>query len=418
MDRMTLDRMPRPRVVLGLGLEGPLHTRRLPTQGALGSSSSSSPCIYVDEAAFLRDLEARLGLSSVEVSLERAHTFRARMQETVRPEHFYARSLERHPVEAATTLLAYRDMLVASGWNGKPVLGGGPRLDALAELELPSSFPGLVLGPGRVDRVRAVHRALLQRAKDSGAEALSALYEGVDLVEAREYWPTQWQRIFGSFESAGIVVREAPPFSPRAPLASGSTDLGKLQRLLAKRAIVDEPVLRFDGSLSFLHGKTLDSLAASCARQVREHLEKTLVVRLGEPVPLDRAIARLGIPTGAVHRVDHPSAIVAPAACVLAWNLSPLAEAELEPEIFTREETRALEASGVYLPDARVVADAEAEAWRRLVFSAEESLVLALPPALSGKDPQEHSLVVEILVRMGLQSSAEGRARLTVEDDG
>ncbi len=411
MAPVTPEGQDRARVVLGRGLEGLLHTRRLPSEPTAPSDTR-----YVSESGFLRDIEGKLGLPSEESGDDRARVFRARMLQTVRPEHFYARSLERHPLEAASTLLAYRDTLIASGWSGKPVLGGGPRLDALAELEQPASFPSLALGAGRVDRVRAVHRALAKLAQGPSSE--TPFYVSVDLVESRESWPTQWQRVFGLLEALGTEVREAPPFSPRAPLADGSTDLGKLQRLLAKRAIVDELVLRFDGSLRFACGRGPDVLANTCASFVRERPASTLLVGLGQTVPLELALARQGLAHGDLHRVDHPAAIVAPAARVLAWNVSADSEAEIEPEIFTLEEARALEASGIYLPDSRVAEATEAEAWRRLVFAAEESLVIALPPAASGSSPSEqapeHALVREIVERLGLQSNPEARMRLTL----
>lgn len=418
MAPMKPDASERARIVVGRGLEGALHTSRLPAEPLEAKGST----LYTNEAGFLRDLESQLGLPSQELGGERVQVFRARMQQTVRPEHFYARSLERHPLEAATTLLAYRDTLIASGWSGKPVLGGGPRLDALAELEQSASFPQLALGPGRVDRVRAVHRALAKLAQGPGAASDAPSFAPLDLVESRESWSTQWQRVFGLLEALGTEVRETPPFSPRAPLADGSTDLGKLQRLLAKRAIVDELVLRFDGSLRLACAKGADALANACASFVRERPASTLVVGLGETVPLELALARRGLAQSAVQRVTHPAAILAPAARMLVWNLSAEMESEIEPEIFTLEEARALEASGVYLPDSRVAEAAEAEAWRRLVFAAEESLVIALPPTLSGsgtKGPvQEHALVREIVERLGLQSNPEARARLTLGEPG
>lgn len=413
MPSVTSEEAPaRTRVVLGRGLDGALHTGRLPREPL-----EAPQTLYLSEAGFLRHLESKLGLSSDELDDERARTFRARMLQTVRPEHFYARSLERHPLEAATTLLAYRDMLVASGWSGKPVLGGGPRLDALAELEQPASFPSLVLGPGRVDRVRAVHRALSKLAQGPVAATEAPFFVAVDLVESRESWPTQWQRVLGLLEALGTEVRETPPFSPRAPWADGSTDLGKLQRLLAKRAIVDELVLRFDGSLRFASGSAPDELATACASFVGDRPHSTLLVGLGETAPLELALARRGLSEDALSRVDHPAAVVASAARVLVWNLSSDAEAEVEPEIFTLEEARALEASGIYLPDSRVAEAAEAELWRRLVFAAEEALVIALPPVAPGSSSKdgvlEHSLVREIVERLGLQSNPEARARLT-----
>jgi hypothetical protein len=51
------------------------------------------------------------------------------------------------------------------------------------------------------------------------------------------------------------------------------------------------------------------------------------------------------------------------------------------------------------------------------VFAAEEALVIALPPVAPGSSSKdgvlEHSLVREIVERLGLQSNPEARARLT-----
>ena len=100
--------------------------------------------------ALLANLELRLGLAPEETSQAvRVQRWSQRLAEldSIRP-RFYSRSYATDPVGTSHALLGWRDELVAAGWNGEAVAGGGERLGTFRELETAAQdAPGAVRPP-------------------------------------------------------------------------------------------------------------------------------------------------------------------------------------------------------------------------------------------------------------------------------
>jgi len=127
----------------------------------------------------LRDLELRLGRGA-ELASEALRIARwvARLAELAPRARFYSKSFEVDALEAARSVLRLRDSLIEAGWSGQPIPNGGPRLEAIVELE---SLGAPSLPAGYVDRLAAVECALVDWP--------ARVYAEVVLAEPRELWP-------------------------------------------------------------------------------------------------------------------------------------------------------------------------------------------------------------------------------------
>src|SRR5690606_9953440 len=199
-------------VLVGLDLVGATltpHDDLAPDRGAVGRP-------VWGPGALLRDLEMRLGLpESPQVPTLRVLRWAARMRQLAPRGRFYSRSFEVDAVGTAKAVLELRDELVGAGWDGRVVEGGGPRLDAICELEEVGS-PALPLGVA--DRVAQVARSLEASA--------TRLYESVTLGEPLECWSSVWQRVLRALEWQGTELGSLDEPRPAAPVES---DLGKVQ---------------------------------------------------------------------------------------------------------------------------------------------------------------------------------------------
>jgi len=264
---------------LGFSLDGPVH-----------ASAPKLGQVDYGPASFLRDLELRLGLPTVDdrpaVRLPR---WTARLRLAMRPGDFYERSFLADELGTAELLLKWRDDLVEAGWNEQAPPDGGLRLEALAKLAHHDSYPLHPLPPGRVDRLKAVAVALERHPVP--------LYDEVRLVEAMDAWSALWRRIFTALEAQGTAVRHERFVFEGAPADS---DLGKLQALLLEDVggmLASEEPIRGDGSLLLVRGETPTEVAELSAALLARFPEDALVVRSGgDAAPLESALRRFGHP--------------------------------------------------------------------------------------------------------------------------
>ncbi len=229
----------------------------------------------------------------------------------------YSASRRQDPFGVARYLLALRDGLRLSGWDGRP-LGGSARLADLAALEqLGSRLP-----PGVPDLVRELVDGL-------AAAGRLPFPVSVELASPRRAFQPLVRQLLEALATAGAVVHDPPAPSALAP---GSTDLGRVQRALLDPTSA-RPALAGDGTLLLLEADTpieAAELAASFAR-TRPLADATFVVAT-EPSTLDTALARQGLPTLGLPSSSHlrPHLQLLPLRLTLAFRpQDPFRAAEL-----------------------------------------------------------------------------------------
>lgn len=242
-------------------------------------------------AAFLADLELRLGMASLEAddtAREVVMLARTRTHVAHDSSAFFARSLDIDPTGTAAVLLAMRDELVEAGWAGEPVVGGGQRLAAMAAMEAGEPLP-----TGRADRVAAVAREL--------AFVDRPVVDRLSLLESLALWPGAWQRIIERLPAIGTTVDASSPQLPGAP---AETNLGRAQRALAGIAPAPQSgkkrPLRRDDTLIQLRAATSWELGEATASLLRvlvptDRAGSICCVRVGDAAPLDAALASQGL---------------------------------------------------------------------------------------------------------------------------
>lgn len=242
-------------------------------------------------AAMIADLELRLGLPPGQASRaerEVAMLERAREQARRSPSSFFARSLAVDATGTASALLTMRDALVEAGWVAAPDDAAGPRLQALAALEVMGPLP-----PGRPDRLAAVRREL--------AAVRHPVVDAVGLLEPMAVWPGAWRGVFEQLRSLGTRLEIA---SPPLPGAHASTDLGRAQVALSGKR-TGSPFTRRarvtgDGTLIAVRAPTSWELGEATASLLRvlvpdDRARSVLVVRVGDTAPLDAALVAQGL---------------------------------------------------------------------------------------------------------------------------
>lgn len=248
-------------------------------------------------AQLLRDLHLRVGLPQTEASAaERVPMYRQRIDAIVKgaPENaqpFYAKSFAVDSLGTAKMLLAWRDGLVDAGWDGKPVAGGGDRLDALAAIEAHgTSAEGEPLPLGKADRLVRLEEELRRSSKHH-------VYASITLVEERALWSRRWQSVFALLEERGCVIGQ---LVPELAVAPATTDLGILQQMLRgeirSRRAKEGSAVKGDGTLLLLRGGTPGDLAELTAALLAKHRDDAVVVRCAGAEVLDPALARHGLP--------------------------------------------------------------------------------------------------------------------------
>lgn len=257
----------------------------------------------------LRDLELRLGLGAAPADQAlRVSIWAARMAAAAPEQRFYARSFALDALGTAETLLHWRDTLVEAGWEGQAIAGGGPRLQALAELEaLDPPLPA-----GFADRLVALAHSIAARP--------ARCYAELTLLEPPALWGGRWLTIFAALERAGTRVGR---WEPAAPAAPANSDLGRLQAALRRAGPSDAAPLDADGSVVVLRAETTwEAARATAALLARMPSDTLAVIRQHDADALDHALAAQGLATQGV-RASSPwrSALqVLPLALELAFE--------------------------------------------------------------------------------------------------
>jgi ATP-dependent helicase/nuclease subunit B len=270
-------------VLAGLELGGASLTALddLETRGRVGA-------LVCGPRQLLRDLELRLGRgANVDAEGIRIACWQARVARLSGEGRFYSRSFTLDPLATARILLSWRDGLVEAGWSGAAIAAGGPRLHALAELEVLSDS---ALPDGHADRLRDVALAISQRPRH--------IYDQLLLSEAPSQWGALWERIFGALGAGGTRVSSYEPRLPGAPPAS---DLGKIQAALSNAAAAPSsaPVhFEADGSFVILSAETSWAAArATAAICSGWELEHTVLIRQQDASALEHAFEAQRCPT-------------------------------------------------------------------------------------------------------------------------
>lgn len=242
----------------------------------------------------LRDLELRLGLdvgTAEPTEASRVLRWSARLQALAPAQRFYSASFAVDPLGTAQSVLAMRDALETSGWDGSPIANGGARLDALAELE---SLTELPVPPSGADRALSVAAALARRSN----HGLQPIYAALTLADVEATWPECWRRVFQELRRTGT---EVDVLQQLAPQASPSTDLGKIQRALCEQSPTS-PELVGDGSFVRVIAETSVEAARATAALVATLTEpNTVVIREREAAVLDHALGQHGLPSQGLH---------------------------------------------------------------------------------------------------------------------
>lgn len=275
-------------VLCGLWLDG----ARLTAAEDLPAGSARIGLATLGPTRLLADLELRLGLAPIEaaqaVRVARWSKHVAKFSATGR---FYSRSHEADGWGTAAELLRWRDALVEAGWDGAAIAGGGDRMDQLHEIEEAAQSSNTPLPPSMGDRVRVVEAELRRQPR--------LVYSKLHCAEPLALWPLRWQRIFSMLAGSGCEVEELR-FTPL--LADEKTDLGRVQRQILDGS--NEPVQPSgDGSLILLRGETPWETAHAVSGLLRSWAdagERIVVIREGDPVPLERAQGHVGLPTQGV----------------------------------------------------------------------------------------------------------------------
>ncbi len=248
---------------------------------------------------------------------ERLASFTQRLDQHDDKSRSYSASREKDPFGVARYLLSLRDDLRLSGWDGR-ALGGSARLRDLSELEKVA----LPLPPGIPDVVAD----LIAGLKEAGTLPFPVT---ITLTASRRSFPPLFRNLLNALADAGATVTD--PAAATA-IAKPSTDLGRLQRALLDHTS-PRAELSGDGSLLLLEADTpleAAELAASFART--RPLDQATFVVAAEPVTLDAALARQGLPTVGLRSSSHlrPHLQVLPLRLALAFKpQDPFRAAEL-----------------------------------------------------------------------------------------
>ena len=253
---------------------------------ALGQKAACQGIAVLGPLGLVGVLETSLGLSGRRApQAVRISQYLKRLKETDDGQRFYSRSLEVDAWSVAKQLLAWRDDLVLSGWQGEIPQGAGPRLQDLAAME---QLHHLELAPGLGDRLQ---------------EVLSALPAGrrlaircVRLVEPRSSLPPCWGKLFAVLARRGVTVEEGEDPKPGSAKKDIS-DLTILHQALRGK-MPESGALRGDGSLFLIRGANAFEVSEAIASwlEAYEDLSEVLIIRGGGSVALDEALHAHNLP--------------------------------------------------------------------------------------------------------------------------
>lgn len=164
----------------------------------MGAQEAAEGVVILGPLGIANILETRLGLAPAETaqSIRIACYLRALENVCAVGEPFFKASFRADNWATAKRLLAERDQIAMSGWDGRPV--GQPRIDALAELHAIAGTP-----PGMADRLLRI-LAAIERFGLTGISQLA-------FETPRDCWPKVWRRLFKALALAGVDLHDVTP---------------------------------------------------------------------------------------------------------------------------------------------------------------------------------------------------------------
>lgn len=283
------------KLVFGLAADGRVYPEAPEPGGAVDGA-------IVGPAGLIDLLEGQLGLlGPVPSRAVRIAAYLAKLR-GAGAGRFWAGSFKKDPWSTAGTLLAWRDELVAGGWQGSGI--GAARVDDLAAAEgIGANLPG-----GLPDRARAVMRALAKRGR--------VRVEVIRLAEPRNLLPPLWASLIEAMEIAGVAVME---HDGRAAAAEGS-DLRRVQEGLSGSS---RECLRGDGTFVILEADTALMATEAVADWLAAGPKDVVVLAPdGDTALLDRALSARGLPALGLSSASpwRGALQVLPLAFALAWR--------------------------------------------------------------------------------------------------
>ncbi len=250
---------------------------------ALGDSEATVGSVVVGPSGLVGILETRLGLTKVRThGAVRIGRLLKILKDHDNGTSFYSRSLEADAWSTAKTILAWRDELKISGWNGDAPSGASDRLKTLSDLEKVFQIE-LVEGMG--DRLQAILRRLNQ---DQELDVTQ-----IQLVEPLESWASGWRKLLDSLSKCGVAFSDAPSHAMPSP-----GDLGRLQQALRTGKPITGDVAG-DGSVCVVRSQgeweSCETIA-SFLEAIYQNENKALIINGGGSHLLDDTLNRHNLP--------------------------------------------------------------------------------------------------------------------------
>lgn len=286
-------------IVFGWKLDGPCH----PQTANEAAAAIGEP--VVGPNGLLGLLESALGLVGPNTpAAVRIARYQGRLHSLDDGSRFYSRSFVRDAWATTKQILAWRDELYASGWQGQRIPNGGPRLETMALLEIADGQP---LGGSPGERLHAVLEIL--------NKGHNLPIEEIGVVSSEERLPLMWRRLLARLRANGINIK-----SLEAPANKGDSDLVAIQC-----ALRGDKAAKFIGDGSFIildaddEWQAADGVAAWLASG--DNRETVIVRGTGCPA-LDAACRRVGLPRpGWTETSPQRSALqVLPLALEILWE--------------------------------------------------------------------------------------------------
>ncbi len=280
-----------------------LHIRLTPGRTVVFEDHCGLDRVVGGPAELLRWLETQLGLPQPDVHrAARVMQYADALDKVAEP--CFAQSFAADRWETASDLLARRDELMISGWDGKKH-DGCPRIAmdlASAETAYPHSFPG------ECERLTEVLKAL-----DAGQQLPE---HQLFLADGVESWPAVWQGVLRRMSLCKI--EHQVPKGTDGPALYRAADL--------VRGFATPP-FDCDASLRVANARSETAaieFLASVFSKAPEGLARTVVYCEDDAlaVRLDVCLQRIGLPTmgASLQTPAHPVLQVLPLALELCWE--------------------------------------------------------------------------------------------------
>jgi ATP-dependent helicase/nuclease subunit B len=273
--------------------------------------------VHFGPAGLLNFLELHLGIFNADSSsIQRIFQYHEHLQKN-KEGSFYKSSFEANHLDAAATLLTWRDELKLGGWDFRGDDATPKRLADLAKTEDQ-------LEPGFADRYRQVYQ-LIKNGQRLPLEQI-VLHEPFDLL------PPFYQQLFSLFKESGIKLKEqSQSAEANHHQIKQQSDIDLLKHMvLNKHHPQKRNTLQKDGSIQILQfGEQLSAANGVAALIHQDPSFRPVIINESADTSLALALRERGIPyTGqALHAVSHPDLQLL--AVMPVWLWKPYAPQQL-----------------------------------------------------------------------------------------